>query len=159
MPYIRGMGFERASGSSLAVRLFGRDSRRVLELLRAAWPKAVGTDLSRRTEVLAVEGITLRVRVPDVRWRRVLHRMQPDILARLREVAGPLAPRRLGFVEGGIRAAPAADVTAEERTPSDVPCPPAIAQEAAAIADAEVRARFVASAGRYLARTRDRMRR
>ena len=49
-----------------------------------------------------MEGGTLRVRVPDASWRKVLHRMQPQILGRLRELAGDLAPRRMGFVEGGI---------------------------------------------------------
>jgi hypothetical protein len=150
------MRFERASGPDLAARLFGRSAARTLELLRAAWPKAVGEDLARRTEVVAVEGATLRIRVPDARWRGVLHRMQGDILARLREVAGTLAPRRLGFMEGVPAAAapaarPAAAAAAAPAAPA--PCPPAIVHEAAAIADDEVRDRFVQTAARYLART------
>ena len=153
MPYIRGMRFQRASGADLAARLFGRQAPHVLELLRAAWPLAVGADLSRRTEVVAIEGGSLRIRVPDARWRRVLHRMQPDILARLRDVAGPLAPRRLGFVEGGIVEPPAAE-PAPDRTPRA--CPTAVAGEAAAIADPEIRARFLETAGRYLSRVADR---
>ena len=52
-----------------------------------------------------MEGGTLRVRVPDASWRKVLHRIQPQILARLRELAGDLAPRRMGFVDGGFRGA------------------------------------------------------
>ena len=156
VPYIRGMRFERASGPDLAARLFGRSAARRLELLRAAWPKAVGEDLARRTEVVAVEGTTLRIRVPDARWRGVLHRMQGDILARLREVAGTLAPRRLGFMEGvPAAAAPAArpSAAAAAATAAPAPCPPAIVHEAAAIADDEVRDRFVQTAARYLART------
>lgn len=148
------MAFQRARETGLAARLFGRGSPHILDLLRAAWPRAVGLDLARRTEVLAVEGVTLRVRVPDARWRRVLHHMQPDILARLRQVAGPLAPRRLGFVEGGIAEAPPPEATTDDRMPSAAPCPPAVAQEAEAIADPEVRARFIESAGRYLARAK-----
>jgi Dna[CI] antecedent DciA-like protein len=154
VPYIRGMGFERARGPGLAARLFGRDASRTVELLRAAWPKAVGLDLSRRTEVLAVEGTTLRIRVPDARWRKVLHRMQPEILARLAEVAGSLAPRRLGFVDGGVADLPAVEPPAHKEQAVAAPCPPAVTAEAAAIADPELRARFLESAGRYLARSR-----
>ena len=150
------MRFERASGSDLAARLFGRSAAHALALLRASWPRAVGEDLARRTEVVAIEGATLRIRVPDARWRGVLHRMQPDILARLREVAGTLAPRRLGFMEGGA-ADPSPPKAAAATTVAAVqPCPPALVEEAAAIDDAEVRDGFVATAARYLSRTGNR---
>src|SRR4029077_6089090 len=96
------LGVDRISGRSLAARLFGASPARTLALLEAAWPLAVGPELAWRTEVLGIEGGTLRVRVPDARWRKVLHRMQPQILGHLREIAGDLAPKRMGFVEGGI---------------------------------------------------------
>jgi hypothetical protein len=102
---------ERISGRSLAARLFGASPARTLALIEAAWPLAVGPELARRTEVLGIEGGTLRVRVPDARWRKVLHRMQPQILGHLREIAGDLAPRRMGFVDGGFHAGPAAGTT------------------------------------------------
>ncbi|HEY7510251.1 MAG TPA: DUF721 domain-containing protein [Vicinamibacteria bacterium] len=145
------MRFERAGEGDLAARLFGRDRAHVTELLRAAWAPAVGADLARRTEVVGVEGETLRVRVPDARWRTVLHRMQPQILARLRDVAGTLAPRRLGFVEGTLATPPSPRLHAPH-PPADADCPPAVADEAARIADAELRERFLAAAGRYLSR-------
>jgi hypothetical protein len=152
------MRFERAAeGGDLAAVLFGSDRAHVTELLRAAWPRAVGADLARRTEVIAIEGGTLRVRVPDGRWRAVLHRMQPDILARLREVAGRLAPHRLGFVEGPV----ATDVSAErdgQVQPSTPAAPPAaVVAEAEAITDPDLRRRFLVAAGRYLSRTAGRV--
>src|SRR6185436_59263 len=94
-----GMSFEPALGAPLAVRLFRPGSPEAVALLREAWPLAVGPELARRTHVLGVDAFALRVAVPDARWRKVLHRMQGDILARLRAVAGGLVPRRLGFVE------------------------------------------------------------
>ncbi|HEY8147642.1 MAG TPA: DUF721 domain-containing protein [Vicinamibacteria bacterium] len=100
---------ERISGRSLAARLFGASPARTLALIEAAWPVAVGPELARRTEVLGIEGGTLRVRVPDAGWRKVLHRMQPQILGHLREIAGDLAPRRMGFVEGGLTDQPQSD--------------------------------------------------
>jgi hypothetical protein len=146
------MRLERARAADLAARLFGRGTPQALELLRASWPHAVGPDLSRRTEVVAVEGATLRIRVPDAGWRRVLHHMQPEILARLGQVAGTLAPRRLGFVEGRIAEPPPAAPGARA-VAAPTPCPARVAEEAAAITDPELRAKFLETAGRYLARS------
>ena len=141
-----------ASGTrDLATELFGRNPQHVLLLLRAAWPAAVGPELARRTEVIGLEGKTLRVRVPDASWRKVLHRMSRDILARLYQTVGSLAPRALGLQEGqvvtspvpkpAVRAVPiAAEVTAGVRA------------AAAVIEDPELRERFAASAALYLRR-------
>jgi hypothetical protein len=174
---------ERISGRSLAARLFGASPARTLALLEAAWPLAVGPELARRTEVLGIEGGTLRVRVPDAGWRKVLHRMQPQILRHLREIAGDLAPRRMGFVEGGSTdrpqsaaeasatpdraqsaAAPRSDGDARGgfqggsslRSESVVSSPPEIKAVAATIDDTEIRTRFLEVATRYLARSKGR---
>src|SRR5256885_797121 len=93
---------DRVSGLALAARLFGGSPERTLALLRASWPLAVGQELARRTEVIGVERGTLRVRVPDAGWRKALHRMQPQILRRLRQLTGELAPRRMGLLEGAM---------------------------------------------------------
>ena len=144
------MALSRAGAPDVAARLFGGSPERVRALMRAAWPLAVGADLGRRTEVLGIENGTLRIRVPDARWRLVLHRMQPEILRRLREIAGRLGPWRIGFVEGGIEepAAPRAPVAGP---PAPAP-PPGLAAGAEAIADEEIRRRFLATAARYLER-------
>jgi hypothetical protein len=142
------MVFERAVSPDLAARLFAPGSPRALALLRTAWPLAVGPGLARRTELLALEGVTLRVRVPDARWRKVLHRLQPLILGRLRAITGAVAPRRMGFDEG-----PVADRgPVEAPPPPDVAlrCPDSVAAGAAVIADTDLRARFVETAARYL---------
>ena len=146
------MALRRAGGSDVAARLFGGSPERVGALLRAAWPLAVGAELGRRTEVLGVEKGTLRIRVPDARWRLVLHRMQPDILRRLKEIAGSLAPWRIGFVEGGI-----ADPAAPPAPPVEAKAPPpplALSESAARIPDEEMRRLFLATAARYLERSR-----
>lgn len=150
------MALRRPFDVSLARRLFGAVPARTLALVRAAWPRAVGPDLARRTEVVALEGTTLRVRVPDARWRKELHRMQPDILGRLRETTGELAPRRLGFVEGPVVPAVAPASFAEApRTATPDPAPPPAAVVAGAEAlDADLRARFLEVAARYLDRAK-----
>src|SRR6185295_2584954 len=94
------MALQRASSSPrLRGELFGGRGERALVLIQAAWPWAVGEELARRTEVVALDAGTLRVRVPDAGWRKVLHLMRNDILRRLFDVAGEFAPRRLGFME------------------------------------------------------------
>jgi len=146
------MALERPADASLARRLFGAVPARTLALVRAAWPHAVGPDLARRTEVVTLEGMTLRIRVPDARWRKELHRMQPDILARLRETTGELAPRRLGFVEGPVAAAPTAE---RPRTVTLAPAPPPAAVVAGAAGlEPDLRARFLEVAARYLDRAK-----
>jgi hypothetical protein len=161
---------DRISGRSLAARLFGASPARTLALLEAAWPLAVGPELAWRTEVLGIEGGTLRVRVPDARWRKVLHRMQPQILGHLREIAGDLAPKRMGFVEGGMTDRPqSAAATRSGGDPrggfqggsslhseSEVNSPPEIKAVAATIDDTEIRTRFVETMSRYLERSKGR---
>ncbi|HEY3120595.1 MAG TPA: DUF721 domain-containing protein [Vicinamibacteria bacterium] len=139
-----------SAGSLVARRVFAAGPEARLALLKACWPVAVGPGLEQRTEVVALERDTLRVRVPDARWRKALHRMQPQILQKLWRIAGELAPRRLGYVE----APPAAPFVPREERDARIPeaaCPPAIAEAAAAIPDPELRARFLASAARYFA--------
>lgn len=145
------MALKPVASPGLGARLFAPGTPAATALLREAWPRAVGADLGQRTEVTGVDNGTLRIRVPDARWRKVLHRMRREILARLRETAGPAAPSRLGFVEGPLSRAPQPD-----REPEPVPrprdAPPAVAAAAAAIQDPALRARFLESAGRYLDR-------
>jgi len=142
------MAFGRAGSVSLASQLFGRDPAASLALLRACWPHAVGKEIARRTEILAVRGRTLLVRVPDPGWQKVLHRMEPAILAGLRSLAAELAPVRLGFSQGVV-----ADTPAVAR-PTPHPAPGALPAEvkaaATAIDDDELRARFLSAAALYL---------
>jgi hypothetical protein len=150
------MALQRPLTVGLARRLFGAVPARTLALVRAAWTRAVGTDLARRTEVVALEGTTLRIRVPDARWRKELHRMQPEILARLRETTGELAPRRLGFMEGPVATvanAAAAAEPARAEAPAPAPLPASVVAGALAL-DPDLRARFLEVAARYLERTK-----
>jgi hypothetical protein len=150
------MALEKPDHRGLVRRLFPPGSPQRLELVRAAWPLAVGPDLARRTEVLALEGRTLRVRVPDAGWRKELHRMRADILARMAAVAGEAAPDRLGFQEEPLGARPPQTPSVAPPVPETVATMPplAVAQGAEAIADPELRRSFLETAARYLARGR-----
>src|SRR5690349_4440583 len=113
------MALKPVASPGLGARLFAPGTPGATALLRAAWPLAVGADLGQRTEVTGIDNGTLRVRVPDARWRQVLFRMRHQILARLRQTAGPAAPHRLGFVEGPLSVPPR-----PEREPEPAPPPP-----------------------------------
>jgi len=145
------MALKPVASPGLGARLFAPGTPAATALLRAAWPLAVGADLGQRTEVTGIDNGTLRVRVPDARWRQVLFRMRREILARLRETAGPAAPYRLGFVEGPLSFVP--PPAAEPKPVPEPPdAPPAVVGAAAAIEDPALRARFLESAARYLDR-------
>lgn len=142
------MAFGRAAAPSLASQLFGRDPAASLALLRAAWPHAVGKEIARRTELLAVRGRTLLVRVTDAGWQKVLHRMERDILVRLKQLAGDLGPMGLGFSLGPVADADVPAPPAPRRDPRPVPAE--VEAAAAAIEDPEVRASFLRAAALYL---------
>jgi hypothetical protein len=146
------MALDRTRDPDFAARIFGTRPEHALALLRAAWPAAVGPDIARRTEVVALERGVLRIKVPDAGWQRSLLRMRGDILARLRSVAGGAAPRGLGFVSGPVALAPEAAPPPPAGPTTTAPTPRAVAEAAAAIPDAEIRARFLDAAARYLAR-------
>jgi hypothetical protein len=137
----------------LARSIFGASPQASLALMREAWAQAVGPDLAERTQVLAIEGQTLRIAVPDARWHKVLHKMQRDILPRLRQLAGDMAPYRLGFQERAALARPALPPPV---APAHVmaPLPASVAASAAGITDDELRVRFEEVAARYLSRVR-----
>jgi hypothetical protein len=147
------MTLTRPAPADLAARLFGATPARRLALLRAAWPLAAGPELARRTDVVALDGTTLRVKVADASWRKELLRVSPALASRLRRVAGALAPERLAFCEGEVT--PAASTSpAPGRPPEPAPAlSPALETAAARIQDAALRDGFRAAAARYLARS------
>jgi hypothetical protein len=82
--------------------------------------------------------------------------MQPELLMRLRTMAGELAPRSLGFMEGPVAGSPSAAPPVFEAAPAEPARPAAsLVEAAAAIDDSEVRRAFLETAGRYLARGTD----
>ncbi len=144
---------DRARDPDFAQRLFGAKPEHRLALMRAAWPAAVGADIARRAEVVAIDRNVLRIKVPDPRWQRTLLRMRGDILSRLRAVAGDAAPRGLGFVVGPVSEAPEpspALPAAAAVVPR--PLPAGVAEAAEGIADRELRVLFLDAASLYFAR-------
>ena len=140
--------------------LFGSPPEARLALIRAVWPRVVGEQVARRTEVASLTADFLRLRVTDPRWRKVLPRMRKDILAHLRQAIGTLAPHEIGLLEGDARRAAeeagdslrhAARRREAAAQPAAIPPSRALVDASHAIADADMRAEFLATAARYLA--------
>ncbi|MCG6927542.1 MAG: DUF721 domain-containing protein [Acidobacteria bacterium] len=142
---------KRSAAADLPAALFRETPARRLALLKAAWPAAVGPELARRSEVVALDGDLARIRVADAMWRRSLWRMRKDLIGRLRRVAGSAAPYALTFVEGPV-ATPVEATTPEIRVLEPAPLPPVVADAAELIPDDATRRRFQDAVGRYLAR-------
>jgi hypothetical protein len=58
------------------------------EMLRTAWPQAVGRAIARNSRVVAVRGKRIVVEVPDALFQENLRGFVPVILRRLAQVAG-----------------------------------------------------------------------
>src|SRR5512145_2850848 len=123
--------------ASLARELFGHSPERRLALLTALWPKVVGAEVARRSQVVDLQGDKLRVRLTPGVWRRIVGRMRKEILLRLRAAAGPLAPKMLVFVEGQVEEPP--EPEARRPVVGATALPDAVAAAAAAIDDPQTR--------------------
>jgi len=81
--------------------------------------------------------------------------MRGDILARMREIAGDLAPRRLGFVEGPVAIPQPPKEAPSSAEPAGPPSPPpGVVAGAAVLSDPDLRERFLEAAARYLERSK-----
>lgn len=75
-----------------AARLLNRIKSKSLSMedfARAAWPKAVGTKLDRRTRVIGMVRETLVIEVEDAVWQRQLNALRGYILTNLAGALGP----------------------------------------------------------------------
>ena len=88
---------------SIVPRLFQQEqrSRRALDLVRAYWPDAVGTLLSKHSIPVALEPPTLVVEARDQAWMELLLPMRAQVTALLKE----LLPKT-GILEIEVRLAP-----------------------------------------------------
>jgi predicted nucleic acid-binding Zn ribbon protein len=78
---------ERA-GRALARLKLSRHGVEDEQLVRAAWPVAVGRSIARHTEALALVRSRVVVQVEDKIWQRQLWALRGQILARLNETLG-----------------------------------------------------------------------
>ena len=146
----------RSGDLRAAACLFASTPESRLALIRALWPQVVGEQVARHAEVASLTDRLLCLRVADARWRKVLPRMRREILARLSQDLGSLAPRQIGLIEGPLTggATRASEHQLGRAHPRKEPIEPASAalrHAALSIADPGLRSAFLAAAERYLA--------
>jgi hypothetical protein len=106
------------------------------------WPTAVGDSIARNAwpARVARDG-TLHVATSSSAWAFELTQLAPTILARVQELAGDDAPKRLRFAPGPLPEPPLPDASGERIGPTEV-SPEARAEAdriAAPVADEELR--------------------
>ena len=84
----------------------GGESVPAEELVRAAWPQAVGARIASHTRPVALQDWRLVVEVEDATWKSQLDTMSGQILPRLKELAGKDAVRSIEFRLGVPRRLP-----------------------------------------------------
>ena len=168
----RRSGFRRveevaaAAGTLLPRSRQGRHLRAM-----AAWRAAVGDRLSRSTRVSRLDNGLLTVEVLDPAYQDSLQRLEPQILARVRERMGSDAPRRLrlevspGFwrpLHGPkarrdsaweVAPPPAAEMAAAPEPPTSCPAAQLHDEDFSSITDALQRRALLRVANHYLARS------
>ncbi|MGE5644584.1 MAG: DUF721 domain-containing protein [Acidobacteriota bacterium] len=76
------------------------------ELARAAWPAAAGKRIAARARAVSFQDGCLVIEVDDSVWLQHLRTMSRHILARVQEIAGKDAVRKLEFRPGVPRREP-----------------------------------------------------
>ncbi len=84
------------------------------DIVRAAWPHAVGSVIARNSRILAVRGTRAIVEVPDALFEQNLRSLEADILKNLADIAGPGLVRSLAVRVGIPRIQPKRAGVADE---------------------------------------------
>lgn len=79
------------------------------QLVRTAWPVAVGKRIAARTRVARLEGAALVVECEDLLWQRNVAIMQAHILKNLHDLLGPAAVTSLALRPMTLRRQPAVE--------------------------------------------------
>jgi predicted nucleic acid-binding Zn ribbon protein len=73
------------------------------EVVRAAWPEAVGPQIARHTRVGSLKGTLLVIEASDPLFRQNLFSFRPVILKNIAAIAGPGLVTSIRIVVGAVR--------------------------------------------------------
>jgi len=121
-----------------------------VELIHKCWARAVGYELALRSEPEALSGGVLTVRVTDVRWGKMIYKLQDRIIPQLNRELGGRLIRRLNFTKRSqlVRPGPDAEPIKKER---EVLAPPETLSAAAqGIQEPELKELVLQAASHYL---------
>jgi predicted nucleic acid-binding Zn ribbon protein len=73
------------------------DGQLDLELLQNLWPSLAGENLASAARIVAIQGSTAVINVPDLTWRKQLVRMKGALLRKLNEPWGAQRITEIAF--------------------------------------------------------------
>lgn len=120
---------------------------------KLAWSRAAGEGLRRNTVPVSLVGKTLTVSVADALWQKQLRSMAAELLFRINTLLGARSVDEIVFriaPSDLAKAAPLMTNEQKERAPQALPTELLFA--ASAIADEELRSRFLRAADNLIAR-------
>ena len=121
--------------------------------VRLAWARAAGPHLRRIAIPLNLAEGVLSVAVADTLWQKQLQQMSAELIIRVNNLLGQRVVNSLRFrIEPETISGAQAGPRTRERNTQEIKAPPQILFAAAAIADEELRAKFIRAAGNCLAR-------
>jgi hypothetical protein len=131
------------------LKAMGHDGGAAEAMVFAAWKQCAGDLITERTEPLEFFENRLVVAVRDATWRLHLEDLAPQMLAKLNS---SLEQGTVKFIEFRIDPSAFAKRDAEARTEKNVPqeVPDSLKNAAEAIADDDLRERFLSAAAVYL---------
>jgi len=131
------------------LKALGHDGGAAEAMVFAAWKQCAGDLITERTEPLEFFENRLIVAVRDATWRVHLEDLAPQMLAKLN---GSLEQGTVKFIEFRVDASAFAGGEPPTRDPESAPyeIPDSLKNAAAAIADDDLRERFLSAAAVYL---------
>jgi predicted nucleic acid-binding Zn ribbon protein len=93
----------RPAGAAFRAVRAGAAPLTPLAAVQDVWSETVGEGISAVAEPVAERGGTVVVACRDAVWAQELDLLQADLITRLRERLGPLAPSALRFEVEGLR--------------------------------------------------------
>ena len=132
-----------------------RDNSGNVELaVHLAWSRVAGKGLRRHVVPGAFDGNNLTVSVADAIWQKQLQQMSAELIFRMNMLLGKKVVQSLGFQidPASVSRAQGAYPTREEEKRRPAKAPTELLFAAGAIADEELRARFIRAAENCIAR-------
>lgn len=119
----------------------------------AAWASAAGPAMRRVATPVEYDGRTLHVATVDTTWKTQLDRLSPQLLFKINGVLGSNLVMRLAHrVDAAAVSSASTDVSCEVDIPGADLCERLLEPDVAKIADPRLRALFLRTAARCLAR-------
>jgi len=121
--------------------------------VKLAWERAAGAGLRRQAVPQRLDGRTLIVSVPDAIWQKQLQPMSAELIFRMNNLLGRSTVDKIIFrIDPALARSSQADSPRSSAKRAPTPAPAELLFAAGAIADHDLRARFLRAAENCIAR-------